>query len=276
MNAAKRARIEQLRRFDPARVVDQPWRDACLAVEQGRRVSKGRDPEPVVEAAGYLRALQSCHEDRDRGRVAWHWSDLHLARLLAEAGGPPAWEVQSWLLAGQGDEQVAGLCGLPARVVAAYEALFFYVRPRLSARDWILNRAIWAGHTLSLTMPDLGVVLRSIGYFSGPLVLEVVLAATLGRPLPAWVAQGAPAGDTTYGERLLLRARLLADALMLPADTGLPDLVRLHQVLHELRADRPAPPATATVAERARRLVEGAELRRPNPVCDQSAAAARA
>jgi hypothetical protein len=274
MTAAKRARIEQWRRFDPARGVDQPWRDACLAVEQGRRVSKGRDPEPVVKAAGYLRALQSCDDDRER--VAQRWPDLHRARLLAEAGGPPAWEVQSWLLAGQGDEQVAGLCGLPARVVAAYEALFFNVRARLSARDWVLSRAIWGGHPLSMTMPDLGVVLRSIGYFGGPLVLEVMLAATLGRPQPAWVAQEAPAGDTTYGERLLLRARLLADALMLPADVGLPDLVRLHQVLQELRADRPAPPATATVAERARRLVEGAELRRPNPVCGQSAAAARA
>jgi hypothetical protein len=139
-----------------------------------------------------------------------------------------------------------------------------------------LSRAIWGGHTLSMTMPDMGVVWKSVGYFGGPLVLEVMLAATLGRPLPAWAAQGAAAGDTTYGERLLLRARLLADALMLPADTGLPDLVRLHQVLQELQAERPAPPATATVAERARRLVEAAELRRPNPVCDQSAAAARA
>jgi hypothetical protein len=127
-----------------------------------------------------------------------------------------------------------------------------------------------------MTMPDLGVVLRSIGYFAGPLVLEVMMAATLGRPLPAWVAQDAPAGDTTYGERLLLRARLLADALMLPADTGLPDLVRLHQVLHELRAERPAPPATATVAQRARRLVAEAELRRPAPVYHPGETAARA
>jgi hypothetical protein len=228
-----------------------------------------------MTAAKRARIVQGCHDDRDRERVARRWPDLHLARRLAEGEGPAAWELQSWLLAGEGDEQVAGHCGLPTRAVAAYEALFFNVRPRLSARDWVLSRAIWGGHTLSLTMPDLGVVLRSIGYFAGPLVLEVVLAATLDRPLPAWVALGAPAGDSTYGERLLLRARLLADALMLPADTGLPDLVRLHQVLQELRAERPAPPATATVAERARRLVEAAELRRP-PLADALATAAGA
>jgi hypothetical protein len=269
MNAAKRAEIEKLREFDPAHTPDQRWVDACRAVDEGRRVSTGLHPEPVVEAFNYLRALRRCRDDRDREKVVRRWPELHAARLLAEAGGEHRWEIESRLLADQSDDEIAERTGLTAGAIGRFETLFFNVRARLAACDWVLTRAIWCGHSLSISMPDLGVVWKSVAYFGGPMVLEVMLSATLDRPFPASIDQGMHGVDPGHAERLRMRARLLAEVMMLPADASLGDLTRLQGVLHELKGSRPARPGSIGVAERVMRSSEGAEFRRPAPAYDR-------
>lgn len=171
--------------------------------------------------------MRRCRDGRERERVARRWPELHDARALAEADGERRWEVEARLLAGQGDDEIAGHTGLSAGVVGLFASLFFHVRARLGASSWVLSRAIWRNHTLSTSMPDVGVVWRSVAYFGRPLVLEIMLSATLNRPLPAWVREGPYEADPGYGERLRTRARLLAQLLMLPPGARLSDLVRL-------------------------------------------------
>mgnify|MGYP001063825108 CR=1 FL=1 len=270
----RRMTLEQLRQFDPHLTPDWRWRDACRAAGEGRRVDTARDTAAVAEAVAYLRALRRCPDGDGPERIKRRWPDLHMCHCLAEDPGPRLWEVQARVLAGQGDDEVARCCGLSVRAAGLFEALFFAVRDRLGARDWVTLRAVWGGRGPGLPMPDPGVVLRSAGYHGGPLVLEVVLAETLDRPLPARLLEGAHPADPTYEERLRLRARILVAAQTLSADVGLRPLLRLCERLPELGEGRPARGRVGTPAERVWGLVAGAELRVPPPADAGRAAAA--
>ena len=99
----KRETLEFLKRYDPHRPACGRWNDAREYLKRGRRPVRGREPESVVLAVKYLKALEACRNDRDRRRVANRWPDLDEARCLAENDGPRRWEVEARILAGQND-----------------------------------------------------------------------------------------------------------------------------------------------------------------------------
>src|SRR5205823_1941825 len=78
--------------------------------------------------------------------------------------------------------------------VARFEALYFAVRERLGAADWVDRMAV-RPRGPAVASRDLGEVWRALGYGGGPQGLDLVVAATTGRPLPAWVAAREAAGD---------------------------------------------------------------------------------
>jgi hypothetical protein len=255
--------IEALRGFDPHRGPDWRWHAAQALARGGRGASAVRLLPEVCEAAAYLRALNRARDDRRRDALRARWADLAAAHRLAGDGGPPLWEVQARILARQDDVEVAARCGLSRGTVRHYESLFFAVRDRLAAGDWVHVNAIRPGPGPWRTFHDLGQVWRALGYHGGVWVLELVVAVTAGRPLPAWARDPPGAGPAGREERLRLRCGLLVDALMLPADADPFALFRLNLEALRARAARPPGPAAPSLARRAAEVLASAEVRRP-------------
>jgi hypothetical protein len=273
MNAARRRTIEEVHRYDPRLTPDHGWRSAQALARGGRDASAGRRPPEVREAAAYLRALGRAQDGRRRDAVRARWPDLAAADRLAVEGGPRNWEVQARILARQSDAEVAARCDLTSGAVGRYESLFFAVRDRLAAGDWVHVNAIRPGPGPWGTFHDLGQVWRTLGYHGGVWVLDLVVAVTAGRPLPDW-ARGGPGADAAgREERLRLRCGLLVDALMLPADADPFKLFRLNEEALRARAARPPGPAAPSLARRAAEILQAAEVRRPAATPARAAAA---
>jgi hypothetical protein len=243
--------VEELRRYDPHLTPDDRWKSAVATVAEGRRASTRHDPPEVVEAVAFLRELDKAKDDKGREAVRARWPDLAAARRLYEGDGPLLWEVQARVLAGQTDAEVAAACGLTPGAVGYFETLFFSVRDKLGAPDWVDRMAIRPGSTSWAACGDLGEAWRSLGYHGGLLVLDLVVAATVGRPLPAWVAAREGAGDVKLGERLRLVARMVVDAMLLPPEADPTALLRPYAEVVASGPARGARSPVASVAQRA-------------------------
>jgi hypothetical protein len=197
---------------NPSRPVDYRWRAAVSAVVDRRPLPWWHDPETAA-AVDYLR-------ERDQTTVAperlgGHWPGLLAAHRLSGDDGPQRWEVQARLLSGQTEDEIAARSGLTPDTVRWFEALFFRVRDRLHARDWVAAQVLGGRQWCGFAREQLGKVWMLLGYNAGPHVLDAVVAVTRDRPLPAWVR--APAGEAprVYEARLRLSYRLAVAALML-------------------------------------------------------------
>jgi hypothetical protein len=218
---------------NPFRAVDYRWQDALRAVQRGAGSSGRLDPETET-AAAYLRALPPPRGRDPNTRLEGRWPGLPAAHRLSSDDGPARWELCGRLLAGQTDEEIAAHTGLAPEAVRWFEALFFRVRDRLHARDWVYTQVIGGGPWCEFGREDLGKVWMFLGYRGGPRVLDVVLAVTQDRPLPAWVR--APAGEPprVHAARLRLSCRLAVASVMLrtPADAAV--VRRLHRAWRRL------------------------------------------
>jgi hypothetical protein len=249
--ATARHTIEQLRKHDPFVTPDHRWESARAIVAEGRHAPARSEPPEVAEAVTYLKALEHAGDDQGRDAVQELWPDLAAARRLSEEDGPLLWEVQARVLAGQTDAEVATVCGLTPGAVGRFEVLFFGVRDKLGAPDWVDRMAVRPGSTSWAACSDLGEAWRSLGYHGGPLVLDLVVAATTGRPLPPWVAAREAAGHVGLGDRLQLLARMVVDAMLLPPDADPTALLRLFAEVVASGPARRARSPVASVAERA-------------------------
>ena len=109
--------------------------------------------------------------------------------------------------------------------------LFYSVRDRLKARDWVILCAIdWPivpdGHR------DIASVVRLLAYLGGPLVLEIVLLAT---GISTALSSGHPRRDVD--ESLGNKVRLLVSVLTNPPQGKM--AFRLWEQIREIEARRP-------------------------------------
>ena len=93
-------------------------------------------------------------------------------------------EVQSLLLTRMPFSDIAERCRLPLKTVEAFAALFFDVRDRLRARDWIFLRAIGCGPWNGFGGEMPGGIWRYAAFTGGVDVFDAVHAVTLNRPIP--------------------------------------------------------------------------------------------
>src|SRR4051794_18494944 len=130
--------LRALRRHDRGAPPDRHFDDAwvgractCLARPGGAR---GR-------AAAAARALW---EGAGRGRAGGAGGGPAAAAGGGGggAGGARRGRLEAGLLPPEPLARVAAAAGVPRAVADAYHALFFCVRPRLAARDWVLARAV--------------------------------------------------------------------------------------------------------------------------------------
>src|SRR5262249_41147534 len=140
-------RFKRSRQMTPAPRPDAPahlprppawrWLRAQTLVERRRRVSP-RDDCWVRAAAAYLRGLARCAGEAAREKVARRFPEVDAAFALNRTGEPlRRAEVEARLLAGEDFAAVGEKCGLPIGAVARYHQVFFDVRDRLNARDFV-------------------------------------------------------------------------------------------------------------------------------------------
>jgi hypothetical protein len=248
---------EKIERYAPRRPIDWCWRAARRIVDELRRSPGKRGNPRISETVRFLRARERCKSDRGREAVQLRWFGISGALRLYDEAGHRLWEIQARILAGQSDEAIGTLCGVPAEVIDWYEALFFQVRENLHAHDWVHLRAIGTRVGSVAKYPDLATLWRGMAYTGGELVLDLFIAVTLGRPLPDWVREPPRDDQERYEERLRLEFEVLVELQMLPADTDPLLVIALDSDLRRQRAlslgERSAP--LSTLADRVKLLL---------------------
>ncbi len=159
----------------PRRAVDWRWRCATR-LRMGLLPAHPAWSDPWVErVVAFQNALGDCegipHQPRlaelDPVLVAAH--DLQLDGDLRLR-----WHVEALLLAGEGDDSIAGRCGIPAEVVAAYAEVCFDVRTRLERTSYVLHQSI----NVNQDRPEyaVGRAMKTLGYCGGPFVVDFLAA----------------------------------------------------------------------------------------------------
>ncbi len=123
----------------------------------------------------FAAALAKARTSRDRAALRKEMPAVNAAHRIYQANGPTRWIVEARLLARQSDEEIAQAVGLEAGVVEWFEKLFLHVRDRLESTSWLVLGAIGKKALTGLTKDDKGVILKMLGLFGGPLVVDVAI-----------------------------------------------------------------------------------------------------
>ena len=107
--------------------------------------------------------------------------------------------------------------GADESTVKMFADLFFDVRDRLEARDWIMKVILGPAELRSkfnkdetLTIAQRGFLYRLFGFYGGPLVLDALIAGIGGREMPVSAAEVAEWIDNSLQEIVRTRAAMAA------------------------------------------------------------------
>ena len=224
---------------NPLRPVCWRWGLAVCLVRDRLRVRKAWGDDWVRRATRYHRKAARLGDPAHPGLSRLD-PVLDGARRLRYGGDPRLrLEVEARVLAGQGDPEIAAACALDADVVGAYAALFFDVRGRLGARDYI---AVTISPSLLTTghEPDPAAAVRRLAFLLGPAAVGPALAAAFPPDDPAGLAAD---------PRLVRRARAAIDLMAVPVTArNAPLLVRLGDRVREAGRDGAGASAAAAWA----------------------------
>lgn len=156
-----------------------------------------RDDEYVRRARHFL-LRHRAFDDNRREELRWEDGDLFAAyevyRAKVNREGDQAFTLESRILSGQDDDEIAKHYSFGPRAVDYYEALFFNVRDRLDRRDWITTQILipalkrdtgatdtaaagtWQPQDNAVIKTSLDGSLKFFAFFAGPWVLEQLLA----------------------------------------------------------------------------------------------------
>ena len=163
--------------------MDWRWLRAGVLAPTRRRLDPRIDDDWVAHARIVRRACA-----RWPAATKGNLSAISAAgELWGGAGSEVRSALEARLLTPLPIQRVAEVCGLCADVVEAYHAVFFDVRPRLSATDWLLREAVRWRPTTHLGVPEMGQLWKYLALVGGEKVLEVAIAVTTGRALPEWL-----------------------------------------------------------------------------------------
>lgn len=184
------------RDIDPFRQPDWRWRRVCALVNypgSPRRCVRG-DDDYVKTARAFLvrRKFRDAVDSPSIALLYDEYPDLAAAWHLHERGSSTIgdvgaeFQVRARLLAGQTDEAIAGLLGTSPAAICWYEALFFNIRDRLHARDWVMHRVIvpaviaqygqraYQGVEYGVAHPIYDATLLLFGYYGGAVAVDVL------------------------------------------------------------------------------------------------------
>lgn len=204
----------------PFRLLDYRWSRATWIRQAGNRhkALPGTDDEWVAHACRVL------SQDAGVPTADPQQSPIHEAlRLTMRQGSLTRWQLEALLLTSESFATIAEWCALPESVVEAYHNLFFCVRDRLDRCDWINWACFGPGVRTGYRVADLPLLWRVFAYEGGAKVLELVIAVSLRRPLPAWVRAPSGQNQRAFQTRLRLSVQLAIATMMMqtPAEAKL-------------------------------------------------------
>lgn len=163
-----------LEQFDPFRSPSWRW-DRAGMIARGECAADDR-LDPIMREAVALRS-RLAGQDRPslRRRTTKASAALEKALQLHQENGLQRWMLEAYLVTGLSDEQVANRCKLTASIVSWYEAVFFRVRDRLDAQDYIGGRIIGPGRWRGFREDELNRLWMTFGYFGGPILLDAFI-----------------------------------------------------------------------------------------------------
>ncbi|MEQ8667537.1 MAG: hypothetical protein RIC12_00095 [Pirellulales bacterium] len=212
-------------RSSPTRSPTWRWEFARQIVEAGRRGPRSSVESWLLEAVRYRReASRSCSPEKLSAR----YPAVHAAQSIHHHEHARRSLLEAWILSGSDDAQIASESEASPEVIEAYEQLFFNVRDRLGASDFIL----WAIRHVHGTAPHpRAEVVQRLAYFGGPTCLRAVLDA-VGIPVGLLGESAWPAVDLgTAAGRNQARIQLLIDLETLDLSELTPkELCRLREI----------------------------------------------
>jgi hypothetical protein len=160
-------------KFSPDRRPDWRYQRVCELIDRDR---PGRcrpfDDRPTRAMRDFLVQFRVA-DAQQRQRLAKVYPGPSAAYALHQcADSDLRMTVECRILAGLSDEEIASKHALSAIAVQWYEAIFFHVRDRMEALDWIIATVLNPERSqLSPTQRTL----KRIAYFLGPAALEYLL-----------------------------------------------------------------------------------------------------
>jgi len=213
---------------DKLRPPDWRHRRALALLHEGCRPSR-HDDAGMAELLEFLRAVARRQGGGRHRRLAERRPDL--AAAYAVAAGDPArrWAVEARVLAGEPADAIAGKHGLRPGTVETYERVYFDVRGRLAAVDWVALEVVRRDPGKALAEQEPRVLALVVGFFAGAQLLDVLLGGgdPVGRAeLEKYLAEDALA--TALRNQAVAARALPADAetagrllrLATPGSTG--------------------------------------------------------
>jgi hypothetical protein len=199
----------------PLRPPEWRWLRAANLWDQGREPSAPWDDAWVRKALGLYRVLQQDTGDRTRQKLVQRKPALYQAyRLYNDGPSLLRWEVEARLLTNEPFEQIAAKCGTTAKVINAYEKVFFNVRDRLEATGYLINVVLDGDLVVRLREDNVGTILKLYAFGGGVAVLETVLDYFRHPPvLPERPELLAPDALKELRYKLLVKSAIVARTL---------------------------------------------------------------
>ena len=148
--------------------LDWRWQRAKYLVDTNTQMSKYLDDDCVAYARAFIRARQS---GRPKAMEALQrkFPPLFLAyEIYNSISNPVKWKLEAALITEASAEDIGNFMALDPIVPAAYENVFFNVRPFLYAESFIQDHVIMPAHQRAMTNKDrLEVVLKLVAYNGG-------------------------------------------------------------------------------------------------------------
>lgn len=224
------ASIEWIR-SSPTRALDWRWGFALDLVEDGRRGPRESVDPWLIEAVRYQRdASRKCLPET----LAKRYPAVHAAQRLHLGEIAHRLLLETWILTGTDNDEVGRRVGISPVVVDAYEHLFFNVKDRLDATDFVIARL---SHSHRTQLYPRAEVVQRQAYFCGPVVLEAMLEA-IGGPL-GFLGGPWPEADLSTPEgRRQVRIQLLLDVETLDlSEVGPRELLHLREICEQPRVE---------------------------------------
>jgi hypothetical protein len=195
----------------------------------GRRLAQDR-PGRVRCTDAWLRLAVRLARWR-AGGPARELEAAQQALQIHEQNSWPRWLTEAGLLAEEPSGRTAERAGVSAEVVDAYEALFFEVRSRVSARDHLALRALPRRAALGVDRSDTAGLLRLAAWKAGAVGLDEVARVLQdgGRIPKVETAEDLAAACSTLSCRLWLLVQCLP-----ASQSQLRRLLAYQQLIHAL------------------------------------------
>lgn len=160
------------------------WYRANFIHCHGKQLDRRIDDQSVMRALAFLRSPQQS-TSRTVGA-----SDPDLANALRIFEVSDLFErsmLEAYLLTDEPADVIAQRCQIESSTLTTFHEIFFDVRGRLAAKDWILAQAIGGGPATLFAGVERAGVLKYTALAGGALALEVTAAVMRNKPIPDWV-----------------------------------------------------------------------------------------